>query len=417
MTGRMSFLDPGSPELVDKVASMIDELRLLEGERVADAEMALADMVTRDASEHDRRLRAELVRTVATRRTPQIPAAVDPEDLRRALFEAAWEAGGAVVGDDLFSPDRDTICNAVAGGFGIDPADLPAAMFADTPGERRLEFPAGERSEVAREALRTLNLERLRMGLRRAVRAKLRMPARTAGDASYVRLLWGAKRLGLMFDAVEEGGSIILEVSGPYVLFERTTMYGNRLFEFTRRVLEHAGREWSLNVDLLVPGAGRREALRTCPFDASLRSWFVTGDQTQVETARSGDEEAFQKYVARLSPAWHLDYEGALLPLGAEGRRLLMVPDFVARSPATREEVLVEIVGFWKREYLEKKIEKIRLLGNRRVMLVVNSRLSVSREDLPGAGNDLVRVFFYEGREELKHVAGMIVEELHAIAR
>jgi len=414
--GRMNFLDPASPSLVDRVASMIDDLRVLEGERAADAEGVLADMVARDTSEDDRRLRAELVRTLASHRPPHVLELVDPEDLRRAIFEAAWDAGGAALGDDLFSPARETVCDTVAARLGVDAAELPAMMFADTPGERRLEFPTGERSEVAGEALRTVNLERLRTGLRRAVCARLRIPARTAGGVSYVRLLWRAKRLGLMFDAIEDAGWVVLEVSGPYALFQKTTMYGNRLYEFTRGVLEYGGSEWSLEVDLLRAGPGGREALCTVTLDASLRSRFVSGDQQQTDTGRSGDEEAFRKYVARLSPAWYLQYEGALVPLGTQGRRLLMVPDFVARCSATSEEVLIEIIGFWKQEYLEKKIEKIRLLGNRRVMLVVNARLAVSREDFVGTGNDLLRLFFYDGREDLKRVAGEIVEELHALA-
>jgi predicted nuclease of restriction endonuclease-like RecB superfamily len=92
-----------------------------------------------------------------------------------------------------------------------------------------------------------------------------------------------------------------------------------------------------------------------------------------------------------------------------------MVPDFVARSSHSATEVLIEIVGFWKREYLEKKMEKIRLLGSRRLVLIVNSNLSVSREELLVLGDDRVRVFFYSNRTELKRVAETVAEELQRI--
>jgi predicted nuclease of restriction endonuclease-like RecB superfamily len=72
----------------------------------------------------------------------------------------------------------------------------------------------------------------------------------------------------------------------------------------------------------------------------------------------------------------------------------------------------VEIVGCWKRECLEKKMENVRPCGNRHMVLIVNAKLSVASEELILPGMTLVHVFFYSGREELKHVAERVVEEL-----
>jgi predicted nuclease of restriction endonuclease-like RecB superfamily len=404
--------------LVEKVARFINELRPFEGDRVADAEEAVADMVMHDVSESDRRLRTELVRTVVSGRAPELPADLDPEDLRIALFTEVWNRGAAagLVGDDLFSGDRDGIFGSLAGRFGIDPAQVEGAMFADTPGERRLTFPEGERDAVAREAIRAVNLERLRRGLRQAVRLTLQIPARTQRESPYVRLLWGAKRLGLMYDAAEVGGSIVMSLAGPYALFGRTTMYGNRLFEFVRLVLESAGGGWLLKADILLRERNRPETLRNVWLDASMGSYFVQSGHKPMTTLRSGDEEAFQKYFAQCSQSWRLDYEGTLVSVGAKEKRMLMVPDFVARCHLTTTEVLIEIVGFWKREYLEKKIQKVRLLGDRHMVLIVNKKLSVAREEIVMPETDLVRVFFYSNREELKQVARAVAEILHRIA-
>ena len=417
MTNRKTFLDPEAGPVIGKVASFIDELRPLQGERLADVEKALADMVARDPIESDRRLRIELVRTVAYSQPPQLKGGVDPEELRRTLFAAVWDAhttGGRE--GDLFSMDRETLLESIASRFEIDPADIGDALFADTPAERRLFFPSGERETVAREAIRTVNLERLRAGLRDAVGLSLQFPARSTGGTDYVRLLWDARRFGLMYDASQAGNSITMDLSGPYTLFAKTTMYGNRLFEFTRQVLEYAGGEWKLRVDLLVREKGGKTNIRNFWLDASLRSFFVAIDRDPVMSVRSGDEEAFQKYFLKLSSAWRLQYEGALVPLQGKGRTFVMVPDFVARLPHSSIEVLIEIVGFWKAEYLQKKMEKVRLLGNRRLMLIVNSKLSVTREELLVPENDLVRAYFYAGRAELKLVAELVAKELESIA-
>ena len=413
---QIHLLDSLDPALVEKVARFIDDLRPFEGERVSEVEEAVADMLVQDLSEADRRLRTELARTVASTRPPQLPADVDPEEIRLALFAEAWDKGLApgLREDDLFAVHPETIVGAVAARFCIDTDQLSRAMFADTPAERQLIFPAGVREDVARDAIAGLNLERLRRGLRRTVRLTLEIPSRTEGGISYVNLLWGAKRLGLMYEVYEEGRSLILDVYGPYTLFGRTTMYGNRLFDFVLQVLENAGNQWRLKADVL--DGGRSESLRTVRLDSSMRHLLARVHDQPSTGVRSGDEDAFQKYFSKLSVSWHLSYEGALVPLGEAGRRMLMVPDFVARCPSADVEVFIEIVGFWKREYLEKKIEKIRLLGNRHMILVVNAKLSVSREQLSVSGTDKIRVLFYSGREGLKRAAENIAEELHRIA-
>jgi predicted nuclease of restriction endonuclease-like RecB superfamily len=130
---------------------------------------------------------------------------------------------------------------------------------------------------------------------------------------------------------------------------------------------------------------------------------------------RSGDEEAFQKSFIKNAPHWNLVYEGALVVLEEAGRKRLMVPDFVARSPRSSTEVLIEIVGFWRKDYLERKIGKVRLIMNRRLALIVNSTLSVSREELTAPNAEGVRILFYANRDELKQAAKTLAEELEGI--
>lgn len=76
----------------------------------------------------------------------------------------------------------------------------------------------------------------------------------------------------------------------------------------------------------------------------------------------------------------------------------------------------MEIVGCWKRECLEKKMENVRPCGNRHMVLIVNAKLSVASEELILPGMTLVHAFFYSGREEPKRVAERLVEELQPIA-
>lgn len=401
------FIDEASNVLVRKVAAMIEQLRPLEGERVTDVEETLADLVATDASEADRRLRTELVRTVAMGQAPPLLGRVDPEELRLAVFRRAWEMGQptGVVGDDLFAVDREVITGGIAPEYGLTAGEVLEAMFADTPGERRLTFPVVDEDELARTAIRMINLERLRQQLRQALRVLLRIPGRSRGGVSYVSLLWGLKRLGLMYELAGNDAAVVMDISGPYALFGRTTMYGNRLFEAVRLVLGHGGSDWTIQVDLLVRDSAGRERVDELRLDASARSRFVATEAESVRVERSGDEEAFRKYFEKCDTGWTLEYEGALIPLVSAGRTGVMVPDFVLRSPDSSRAIFVEIVGFWRPEYLRKKIEKVRQIGREELVLIVNSKLSVSREDFGEGEAGNVRVFFYSGREELKQVA------------
>ncbi|MEX1274632.1 MAG: DUF790 family protein [Bacteroidota bacterium] len=408
------FLDPRNTTVVETISTMIMELREFEGERLADAEEAVAQMMTRDMKEEDRRLRAELLRTVASSRMVDLPTGIDPEEIRREIFITAWERGYVPASPDigLFSADRESVLQTVAVNAQVEPDLLSELMFADTPGERRLLFPSTENNQVVAEAIRMVNRERLRLTLRRAARLTLRLPARTHGEGSYVQLLWGAKRFGLMIDTSGMGDMLLLDIAGPHALFARTTMYWNRLFQFTLLVLQHAGGHWDMGAELLPSATNRPEAVRSLRLDASSAPLFFGEHPEPFTPLRSGDEEAFQKYFTKNAPHWNLVYEGALVPLRSGARKLLMVPDFVARSPRSSIEVLVEIMGFWRRDYLEKKIEKIRLMGERQLVLIVNAKLSVSREELVAPNAGTVRVFFYSNREELKQAAVTLAEKL-----
>jgi len=140
------FLDPHSSTVAEKVSNMIGDLREFEGERLTDAQEAVAQMMTRDQKEEDRRLRVELLRTVSSSRMIDLPAGLDPEEIRKEIFNTAWKRGylPAVPDVGLFSADRESVLQTAAASVQVEPGLLNEAMFADTPGERRLVFPPAE---------------------------------------------------------------------------------------------------------------------------------------------------------------------------------------------------------------------------------------------------------------------------------
>ena len=83
-------------------------------------------------------------------------------------------------------------------------------------------------------------------------------------------------------------------------------------------------------------------------------------------------EEAFAARWEKLDTPWKLEREVDLVPVPGSA----IIPDFRVVHPDGRS-VLVEIVGFWRPEYLRKKFALLRRSGRRDIVLAVSERLNL----------------------------------------
>ncbi|NOT55069.1 MAG: DUF790 family protein, partial [Deltaproteobacteria bacterium] len=75
-------------------------------------------------------------------------------------------------------------------------------------------------------------------------------------------------------------------------------------------------------------------------------------------------------------------------------KETVFIPDFAFRHTDGRTSLL-EIVGFWRPDYLEKKIRKLKQSGREDMVVAVSASLNVGEEDfkdVPGS------VFFFKNR-------------------
>ncbi|MFW5905029.1 MAG: DUF790 family protein, partial [bacterium] len=100
-------------------------------------------------------------------------------------------------------------------------------------------------------------------------------------------------------------------------------------------------------------------------------------------------QEEFAEKLGEGRDGWTLVREGTPVDLGEE----LLLPDFTLRHEDGRE-ALVEIVGFWTPEYLEKKVRRVAAAGRDDLLLVVYRDLGAGAEGSKreaggkGAGDD-----------------------------
>jgi hypothetical protein len=283
----------------------------------------------------------------------RVEAPLPPRELRRAVFDEMAAQGGA----------RFEVLARVGQRLGLAPAVLGAGLFADLPGERIVVSPQVVPSP--RDAIQRINLALAQAMLFRATSVRVRAEG---GVRPLVRL---AKLRGLICEVSTPPGQIAprLEVSGPYALFRRTLLYGRALAAIIPPLV--ASGRFSLQATCVVRG----QAL-----DFALATGDPVGAPEQGPHFDSQLEERFVRDFRKAAPDWDVIREPEPVRAGAG----LIFPDFLLRhrgDPTRR--FLVEIVGFWTREYLEKKLAALRKTSVENLIICVDAERGCSEGDLP----------------------------------
>lgn len=275
-----------------------------------------------------------------------------PAELRAQLFAEA-AAGDAPAA---------TIMAGASVRLDLPREALLELLFADLPGERPVRAP--DPPPTPAEAMLRTNLAIAQAVLMRASRVELSVEG---GVRPIVRL---AKLRGLLCTITDppEGARPLLEISGPFSLFQHTLLYGRALAE----LLPHLA--WCARFELRAACA-LRGRLGTVSFE--------TGDPIFPAAPPipfdSRLEERFARDLARLAPDWDLLREPEPLRTG----QTLIFPDFLlANRIQPRRRVLIEIVGFWTPQYLAAKLEKLRQVSTV-CLLCIDEERACALGDLP----------------------------------
>lgn len=237
------------------------------------------------------------------------------------------------------------------------------AMFSDLPPERRLA-PLNEPLTPEQLALRC-NAELIASLLSRALRVHIDAHGNVRAVVRH------AKLLGLLCRVERrEGEGITLELSGPFALFRHTRVYGRALASLVPRLA------WCNTYRLsaeCVLSSGHEVA----------RLVIGAGDPVlygkQLPAYDSKLEERFARAFARLTSHWELLREPTAFSIGSS----LVFPDFELRHRITGASWLLEIVGFWTAEYIERKLSGLREAKIENLILCIDESRGCSDEVLP----------------------------------
>lgn len=347
--------------------SLLSTARELEGERRATLEEALRAAVEKPS---ERKLVEGLAKLLLDASELGEPTSVDVPGLRRALFERAALARRAG------SFDRDAIVAEVARELGVDAQVVEGALYSDLRSEERLSKAAALTADQL--------LERYDRGVRQAVLLRaIQVTARVKCRTPHAyRALFNKLKFRRLLHRIEpcEGGYRI-EIDGPYSLFESVTKYG-------------------LALALVLP------ALEDCDelaLEAEL-SWGPRRERVTYRHTRSGqpgevaeppltdDVLALLRSFGELQSAWRAEPSSALVELPGVG---VCAPDLEFRRTTDGMRIYLEVLGFWSREAVFRRVELFERGLAVPVLFAASSRLRVSEELL--AEQSFGALYVYKG--------------------
>lgn len=348
------------------------------------------------------RVAADGVRKVIEdRATFDVPGDVDPEALRDEVFAAAARAHQGL--ELRASFDRAAVLAEVAEKLGTTAEAIEAGLFADLRGAEILEAF----DPLPPEAV----IERYNLGLAQAILLRAtRVEVRVEGeDARTYKRLFRAARFHQLLHVVRalpppapppeapkkrgrpkkkkaaepEAHGYVIELDGPFSLFDSVQRYGLRLALFLPTVL--ACRAFHVRAHVLW-GKEREPFV----FEITPADGLVSHSPDPPDTTPELD--LFRAAFLRLESEWTVEPSDRIFALPGEE---VTVPDLVFVNGATGAEVYLEVFGFWSRAAVWRRVEQIQRGGLPiRLLLAVSRHLNVSEEVL--GEEDLGELYVYK---------------------
>jgi predicted nuclease of restriction endonuclease-like RecB superfamily len=320
----------------------------------------------------ERRLSGGLLKLVLDRCEFEESAGLEPSALRAELFERAAAHRRALAPRVTFA--REAVLAELAAARGVTAEDLDRALYADLPDAHLLrgaDLP-GPRSLLAAYQQGGVQAVLLRAA---SVRVQVRKAPPEAFRAlfrklKFLRLLHRIEPLPAARARGEPAGYQIV-IDGPFSLFESVTKYGLQL-ALAFPAIAACGR-WSLEADLRW-GHDRRP-LR---FLARGEAEGAEGDSAPPPVAP--EIAALLEDLTALRSGWRGRPAEKVLDLPGLG---VCVPDLELTHGKSGKTVYLEVLGFWSRDAVWRRIELAERGLPVPMVFAVSKHLRVSEAALP----------------------------------
>ncbi|MQL55783.1 DUF790 family protein [Acidianus ambivalens] len=267
---------------------------------------------------------------------------IDPRIIRREVFS---------YGPITSREEREKILKEVGEKLKVD---VEKYMFSDMEEEKTI-------SSVNRVSpislIKMYNLSLLQTLLFKSYKMTVQI------EGNWKEIIKRIKWLGLMYHAYPN--PIRIDIISPATLVKMTEKYGRNMAVILPYIV--SSKYWKINAELVLGKKIKRTFLLTVEKFDLIDSKVREEDEKRFD---SSVEERFFNDFQKVIKDWKIYREPEALVIN--GR--LFIPDFlVEKNPF---KIYVEIVGFWTKEYIREKLEKLRNFKGGEILVLLNQELS-----------------------------------------
>ncbi len=262
---------------------------------------------------------------------------IDPRIIRSRVFSY-----GPIVDDK----EKEKILDKIKQELGIDPMKY---IFSDLEEEMIIKnIPKIDVDQLIRE----YNFELLQTALMKTLKVNVYI------SNKWKELLFNTKKLGLMYNAYSDPFNV--EIYGPASLLRLTERYGRSISMLLPIII--SSKNWKIKAEFV--GKYNRVYLLDTNNDDTI---FPLSAQQENISFDSSVEKDFYSKMKVVASDWEIIREPE--PLIANNS--VFIPDFLLIK--NNVKIYVEIVGFWTKEYLRRKSEKVREIKLPLILIVDES--------------------------------------------
>ncbi|WP_337885068.1 DUF790 family protein [Fischerella thermalis] len=297
--------------------------------------------------------------------TFEVISPLEPQMLRERVFALAAKS---VPSPELTKVTLKNIADNLTQELGreILPEQVRDGLYADLSENRILTNFEPPKPE---ELLHRYNLSQVQGVFYRASQLVLNAHRNVPGE---YKLLFRYLKLFQLMAYIEGDADhgFTITIDGPTSLFNPSTRYGLAIAKLIPALLHVT--KWSLSATLQVRDF-YTETWKTGRFTLNSECGLVT-HYPPGKPYDSMIEASFADKWDALKSCWALEREVDLIPIPGS----VMIPDFRLVHPDGRS-FLLEIIGYWRPEYLQKKFAQVRRAQCDNLILAISERLNLDK--------------------------------------
>lgn len=318
-----------------------------------------------EGDQPDYRLKRGLAHLLRNLSTFEVVSPLEPEQLRQRVFaQSAARLPSPQATQQTLHQVATQLTQEL--NYEVFPEQVQTGLYADLADNRILtQFDA----PTPEALLHRYNLSQVQGVFYRASHILLNAHRNDPGE---YKLLFRYLKLFHLMTYIEGDADhgFTITIDGPTSLFKPSTRYGLDLAKLLPALL-HVTR-WSLKATL-----HHRDTYTKTQQTRYFSLDHTCGLVSHYPSGKPYDSMIEQSFADRwqdLATEWQLEREVDLIPIPGS----VMIPDFRLVHPDGRT-FLLEIVGYWRPEYLRKKFSQVRQSGCDNLILAISERLNLEK--------------------------------------